>query len=94
MSKGTHEPREVLFLPLKISTAVGLLKYNGKPHEGVEVSLNVRKIDFSATKYRPKFEINLKMPWYNHLYHHSIVYSILFTHVIQTREFPRETRKT
>ena len=50
MSKGTHEPREVLFLPLKISTAVGLLKYNGKPHEGVEVSLNVRKIDFSATK--------------------------------------------
>ena len=52
---------KVLFLPLKISTAVGLLKYNGKPHEGVEVSLNVRKIDFSATKYRPKFEINLKM---------------------------------
>ena len=50
MSKGTHEPREVLFLPLKISTAVGLLKYNGKPHEGVAVSLNVRKIDFSATK--------------------------------------------
>ena len=42
---------KVLFLPLKISTAVGLLKYNGKPHEeGVEVSLNVRKIDFSATK--------------------------------------------
>ena len=34
-------------MPSKISTAVGLLKYNGKPHEGVEVSLNVRKIDFS-----------------------------------------------